>query len=155
MELTRMRLDSQKYHEVLDLMANLHSQRQGAASNSIYYVPHTESPRFWGREDILENIDECLFKGQSKQSLRPFALYGMGGVGKTQVALRYANASRNKFDAIFWISADNLMTIGRSFRDIARSLGLIKPDIESDDNAVMLEVKNWISSTGRSCRYTC
>lgn len=87
--------------------------------------------------------------GKVTKSLRSFALYGMGGVGKTQIALKYANTSRDKFDSIFWISSDNAITIGQSFREIAKSLGLIQPGMESDDNAVTLEVKSWLSSTSK------
>lgn len=145
-----MRLDNKKYHEVLDLMANLHSQRPEAAPKITHYIPFTESSRFWGRKDILTCIDDILFADPSDRSLRSFALYGMGGVGKTQIALRYANASREKFDGVFWISAENLVTIAQSLREITKTLGLIKPDTETDDNAVLLAVKNWLSSTSGS-----
>ncbi|RAK81445.1 TPR-like protein [Aspergillus fijiensis CBS 313.89] len=146
-ELTRMRQSNQKYHEVLELMETLHPQQRQTRSNSIFQIPSIESPRFWGREDILALIDEALVSGQSDHSFRSFALYGMGGVGKTQIALKYANASRAKFDAIFWVSADNLITIGQSFRRIADTLGLSAPDTEHDDNSVMLAVKKWLSTS--------
>lgn len=146
-----MRVDNQKYHEVLNLMANFHPQRPEAAPKITNYIPFTENPRFWGRETILTLIDDALSADSLNRSLRSFALHGMGGVGKTQIALKYANASREKFDCVFWISAENLVTIGQSFREIAKRLGLIKPDTETDDNAVMLEVKQWLSSTSESC----
>lgn len=152
MELNRMRLDNQKYHEVLDLMANFHTQRPEAAPRITHYIPFAESSRFWGRDDILALIDDALLEDSSNRPLRSFALYGMGGVGKTQIALRYANASREKFDAVFWISAENPVTIGQSFREITKILGLIKPDAETDDNAVTLAVKQWLSSTSGSCQ---
>ncbi|PWY82922.1 TPR-like protein [Aspergillus heteromorphus CBS 117.55] len=146
-ELTRMRQDNLKYHEILDLMTNFHTQRPETATKGRHHIPFSESPRFWGREDVLSRIDGALTGNASNLSLRSFALYGMGGVGKTQIALKYANASRHKFDSIFWISSDNPITIGQSFREIAKSLGLIEPGVESDDNAVTLEVKSWLSST--------
>lgn len=146
-----MRLDNQKYHEVLDLMANFQAQcPQAPAPRTTHYIPFAESSRFWGREDILNAIDDALSTKTANGSLRSFALYGMGGVGKTQIALRYANASRENFDAIFWISAENNITLGQSFREIARMLSLIKADTETDDNTVTLEVKQWLSSTSGS-----
>ncbi|KAJ5173639.1 uncharacterized protein N7500_001570 [Penicillium coprophilum] len=146
-ELTRMRIDNQKYHEVLDLMANFQPQRLEPTHKVSHYLPFAECSRFWGRDDFLNRIDEVLFAPSSASSLRSFALYGMGGAGKTQIALRYANSSREKFDAIFWVSADNLVTIGQSFREIARTLKLIQVDTETDDHTVMLKVKQWLSST--------
>jgi Cdc6-like AAA superfamily ATPase len=150
-----MRVDNQKYHEVLNLMANFHHQRPEAAPKNTHYIPFTESSRFWGREDILASIDDALLADHLNRSLRSFALHGMGGVGKTQIALKYANASREKFDGVFWISAENSITIRQSFREIAKRLGLIKPDTETDDNAVMLEVKRWLSSTSESSQIVC
>ncbi|PLB46258.1 TPR-like protein [Aspergillus steynii IBT 23096] len=146
-ELRRMRLDNEKYHEVLNLMATFHTKRTEPTATIRHYIPFSESPRFWGRDDILSKIDGAFSSSKQTDSLRSFALYGMGGVGKTQIALRYANSSRDKFDAIFWVAADNLITIGQSFREIARSLSLIQSNTETDDNAVMLEVKSWLSST--------
>lgn len=144
-----MRLDNQKYHEVLDLMANFQPQSLETVDKVSNYLPFAECSRFWGRNDILGRIDKVLFAPSSASSLRSFALYGMGGAGKTQIALKYANSSREKFDVILWISADNLVTIGQSFREIARTLGLIRLDTETDDHAVMLKVKQWLSSTSK------
>lgn len=149
MELTRLRLDNKKYQEVIDVMAKFRTQAPETPAIT-HYVPFAESSRFWGRDDFLSRIESALSPDTSQQSLRSFALYGMGGVGKTQLALRYANGSRSRFDAIFWIAAENLLTLGQSFREIAKMMGLIEPDIEADDNAVMLEVKKWLSSTSGS-----
>lgn len=149
-ELARMRFDTQKYDQVLTLMASFHTQRQETLPRKSYYIPFTENPRFWGREDIISRIDGALFVEKSRRSsLRFFALCGMGGVGKTQIALRYANSCRTKYDAVFWVSADNQITIEQSFRGIARTLGLIEQHSETDNNSVILAVKNWFSSTGK------
>ncbi|KAL3494998.1 hypothetical protein BJX62DRAFT_196648 [Aspergillus germanicus] len=145
-ELARLRLDSKKYEEVINAMEQLHTRRPETPA-TIHYIPFAENSRFWGRREILSRIDNALFAETSQSSLRSFALYGMGGVGKTQIALKYANSSRSKFSAIFWIAAENSITLGQSFREIAKMMCLIKPDEEADDNAVILEVKSWLSLT--------
>ncbi|RHZ68953.1 hypothetical protein CDV55_102531 [Aspergillus turcosus] len=114
-ELTRMRRDNQKYHEVLELMSSLRAQTPAYEKKKYYYLPFNENPRFWGREDILSHIQSSL-EVEGKVTLRSFALHGMGGVGK-QIALRYANHSRTKYDAIFWLAAENLVTIGQNNAD--------------------------------------
>lgn len=149
-ELSQMRVDPIKYHEVLKLMANFNTSSPNSAPNFTHYVPLTETSRFWGRSEIVGRISDVLLADASNNTLRSFALYGMGGVGKTQIALRYANEFGKRYDCVFWVSADNLVTIGQSFREIAKRLGLIKPDTETDDNSVMLEVKQWLSSTSGS-----
>ncbi|RHZ46901.1 uncharacterized protein CDV56_103201 [Aspergillus thermomutatus] len=126
-ELTRMRRDNQKYHEILELMSTIHTQKSEPEKKRYYYLPFSENSRFWGREDILSQIQSSL-DVEGKATLRSFALHGMGGVGKTQVALRYANDSRSKYDAIFWLATDNLVTIGQ----------------------VMLGVKDWLAETNNA-----
>lgn len=134
---------------MLDVMAKFHAKRPENPETT-YYIPFAEHPRFWGREDFLSRIDAALSAEGSRQSLRSYALYGMAGVGKTQIALRFANSWHSKFNAILWIAAENPLTLGQSSREIAKMMGLIKPDIETDDNAVILEVKHWLSTTSES-----
>lgn len=147
-----MRLDTQKYQEVLDLMASFQTQTTKTETKSRHYIPFAENPRFWGREDVLSQIDRALCTNGSDKSFKSFAIYGMGGVGKTQIALRYANQSRHKYEGIFWISAENSLTIAQGFREIAKTLDLIQLETETDDNAVMMEVKKWLSATSE-CIY--
>jgi hypothetical protein len=145
-----MRRDNEKYHEVLELVSNLRAQPPAYEKQKYYYLPFSANPRFWGREDVLSQIQSSL-EVEGKTTLRSFALHGMGGVGKTQIALRYANDSRTKYDAIFWLAADNLVTIGQSYREISKCLGLTNADMQTDDNAVMLGVKEWLADT--SCKW--
>ncbi|CAP86729.1 Pc20g14000 [Penicillium rubens Wisconsin 54-1255] len=145
-DLSRVRLDNEKYRVVLDFMAELKTQRSKNVNRVAHYLPFAECSHFYGRDNILRLIDEALFVYTSTRSLRSFALHGMGGVGKTQIALKYANASREKFDVILWISAENPVTIWQSFRRISKILDLIEPDTELDDYAIIVKVKDWLSA---------
>ena len=42
---------------------------------------------FTGRDDILAQMHECFFNGSRNQHM--FVLYGLGGAGKTQIALKF------------------------------------------------------------------
>ncbi|KAL7916947.1 hypothetical protein ACQKWADRAFT_317715 [Trichoderma austrokoningii] len=75
-------------------------------------VPYSQNPDFVARSDILNNIKEQFGLGQHKgpvQSRRRVSLYGLGGVGKTQIALAYAYWLRETQPdiAIFWVHASN------------------------------------------------
>lgn len=72
-----MRRDNQKYHEVLELMSNLRAQTPAYKKKKYYYLPFNENPQFWGREDILSQIQSSL-EVEGKVTLRSFALHGMG-----------------------------------------------------------------------------
>lgn len=154
------RIENQKFNEVLGRMTALfHSQHQETQEpvnkKSYCYIPRREIPRFWGREEVLSIIDDAIFAGITpKPSLSSFAVYGMGGVGKTQIALRYANTRQDKFDTVLWISAKSHNTIAESFRGVAKTIG-INQDSVVDDNSVILDVKAWLYSTSECAICGC
>jgi hypothetical protein len=67
---------------------------------------------FFGRESILRKLDECLLPLENvKFSSEPrtqklVVVCCTAGIGKTSIAIEFAFARREKFDAIFWIRAD-------------------------------------------------
>jgi Holliday junction resolvasome RuvABC ATP-dependent DNA helicase subunit len=74
----------------------------------------TQNDKFFGRQNILQKLDELLLPrhdtivSAEDGVLKHVTLCGMGGLGKTEIAIEYAFTRRDKFDAIFWIRADAL-----------------------------------------------
>ncbi|KAJ8125977.1 hypothetical protein O1611_g7661 [Lasiodiplodia mahajangana] len=117
---------------------------------------HKRRDGFFGRQDILDLIDNNLLPRNKRDvnfgegSLRSFALCGMGGMGKTQIAVEYAYSRRPQFDAIFFITADGKAVLSEEFAQIARQLGL-EDESEANDLTVSMEiVKGWLSNPVRS-----
>ncbi len=148
----RMRVDAARNSEILSLMQTLKESKIHHDKLPCYYIPFGVSERFYGRDTALRKVKEDLDPQEGEPLPRSLALYGMGGVGKTQIALQYANASRDLFDAILWISADNTIRMAQSFLEVAQRLGLV-PDKEKAQDAVaaMLRVKSWLAD---SCKIT-
>jgi hypothetical protein len=148
-EFARMKSDRARYNEVLDLMGALKETRHSEdGTKSHHYIPSELSPRFWGREDILNAIQQALAPEEKRNCLKTFALYGMGGVGKTQIALQYANRNREYYRVIIWVTADTTIKMGQSFRDAAKLLDLVQSEQEIQDAvASTLRVKSWLSDT--------
>ena len=150
-DLAKMRLDNDKYAEVLQLLKGL--KASGTSHDAVercYHIPMSLSPRFWGRNEALSIVKAALDPGETVDSLKTFAIYGMGGVGKTQLALHYANTSKRQYDVIIWISADNTLSMEQSFRDAALALGLVQPN--GDANGTLpatLRVKRWLGESGK------
>jgi Cdc6-like AAA superfamily ATPase len=151
-ESVRMRHERSKYNEVLDLMEILKETKiRNNKVTHYHYIPSELSPRFWSREDALEAIEKVLGTDEKPRFLKTFALYGMGGVGKTQIALHYANKNRENYETILWVVADNVISTSQSFREIAKLLGLSQSDQEMQDTAAAtLKVKNWLTDA-RKC----
>jgi hypothetical protein len=49
-------------------------------------------------------------------------LYGLGGIGKTQLAIEYLGRHEEKYTAIFWLNANDQDSLKLSFRDIAQQV---------------------------------
>lgn len=129
----------------MDLMKDGKAQKEKLPC---FYVPFGRDEQFYGREDILSWIRKTLDPSDGDERCRAFALHGMGGVGKTKIALQYVNSSRSKYDAIFWISADNSIKLTQSFLEISRRLGLSPDNNDAQDAvAAMAKVKAWLTET--------
>lgn len=88
-----------------------------------YQIPYDNTDRFVGRTDYLTLIDKALNCEGSPQQ-RSCRIWGLGGMGKTQIALAYANRSTASFDVVLWVRAETEASLKRSFTDIAVNLEL-------------------------------
>lgn len=95
-------------------------------------------------------IDHFFEEQQKEKSIQSLALWGLGGVGKSCVALRYAEAKvrDGELDAMFWIRSEKDVTIRQSFTDIAMKLKLADASPADHDENKNL-VLNWLQYTSR------
>nr|WP_263008718.1 FxSxx-COOH system tetratricopeptide repeat protein [Nonomuraea phyllanthi] len=77
---------------------------------------------FTGREDLLERLRAGI--ASDVTAVVPHALHGMGGVGKTQVAVEYAWRYQSEYDVVWWISADQALLVPAALAALAPRLGL-------------------------------
>ena len=110
-------------------------------------IPHSQNARFYGREDVLSLIDSVLSPLRKTNKLRSFALFGIGGSGKTQIALEYAYRHLKDFKAIFWIVSDSIEKIEQGFVEAAALLGLSYDTLHA--NQARCDVLRWLSASGR------
>lgn len=113
-----------------DFVAKAGKQVQNRISRMqqrFFEVPIERSPSFFGRQGVLQLIDQTLSKPRTSRSLLPqvVVLEAMGGQGKTQVALQYCLRKRFEYAGIFWIDASSQKSIRRRFESIASKVGHI------------------------------
>ncbi|MBP2051739.1 hypothetical protein J2Z21_004716 [Streptomyces griseochromogenes] len=78
---------------------------------------------FTGRNELLDLLEHRLREGTT--TVLPEAIHGMGGVGKTQLAIEYAYRHQADYDIVWWIPSERPGQIGQSLVELAKRLGLV------------------------------
>jgi hypothetical protein len=111
-------------------------------------VSFPEAAQFVAREKELSKMHELLH-GHSNRTC--VVLYGLGGIGKTQLAIEYIRRHKDKYTAIFWSNANDQDSLKLSFRDIAQQVLKYHPStsllagVDLDDlDQVVYAVKAWL-----------
>ena len=71
--------------------------------NKHFEIPFDVSPYFTGRDDICRELRESCLPPEDLSAPNPqrrFVLYGLGGSGKTQIALKFASDHRERYGNI-------------------------------------------------------
>src|SRR5271170_8143837 len=91
---------------------------------SNFVVPFEQNHMFTGRKEFLQILKQKLFDQTPKKLNHRVALYGMGGVGKTQIALEYVYSNRDSYKRIYWITSVNKASLLSGYQKIAAKAGL-------------------------------
>ncbi len=110
-----------------------------------WLVPLPRNPFFTGREEILEALHTQLHVEQVVALTQSYALRGLGGIGKTQIALEYAYRHALEYSAIFWIDTETIEHVMSSLLRIAELLALPERQ-EADQQRIVAAVQRWLST---------
>ena len=102
------------------------------------------------REEELEGMHREL---NGDGSRRTVVLHGLGGIGKTQLAIAYAKRYKDSYSAIFWLNIKDEDSLRQSFAKIAKQILRAHPsvsrlsgvDIKGDLDEVIDAIKAWLS----------
>ncbi|KAJ5655131.1 hypothetical protein N7507_007081 [Penicillium longicatenatum] len=102
-------------------------------------VPFARDPDFVRRSSLLQSIHN-----KSSISGSRIALVGLGGVGKSQLAIEYSYQIRSESPEtwVFWIHAGNEARFEQSFRDTAEQLKI--PSRQDPKANIFKLVENWL-----------
>ncbi|KAL8727054.1 MAG: hypothetical protein Q9166_006297 [cf. Caloplaca sp. 2 TL-2023] len=138
-----------------------------------YGIPYQRNPQFFGRRAELEQIRTAFVRGSeptgqltvsgagssltsestsSRDEAAPYpksiSICGIGGIGKTQLALEYASLYRSQYDAILWFNCGHQTSLTDSFIQTAANLFPTSRSRESlPCQGIVLQ---WLQSTGKS-----
>ena len=108
-------------------------------------IPITRNAFFIGREKLLAQLHERLSTARTAALTQAQALFGLGGIGKTQTAAEYAFRYGDDYADVFWIRAATRETLVADFVMLAELLEL--PGKERQDQPRMVAaVKRWLAA---------
>src|SRR5579859_1539732 len=117
-------------------------------------MPRTSIPAIWGdvpvrnknftgRVEILAKLREgassrvtAVVPGQDPDNPLPQAVQGLGGVGKTAIAIEYAHRYGSDYDLVWWIPSDQLPLVRASLAALAPKLHLDPQPATGMDGAI-------------------
>jgi tetratricopeptide (TPR) repeat protein len=90
------------------------------------------NPHFTGREAELRALrDQLQAGGRAVIRQPPSALFGLGGVGKTQIATEYAHRYADEYEVVWWVRSDQEESIQASLVALGTQLRI--PDVSLGD----------------------
>ncbi|KAN0066856.1 hypothetical protein V8E54_015028 [Elaphomyces granulatus] len=110
--------------------------------NGCWMVPFKRNPRFLGRHNEIVQLEQKILNNNDQ--VRKMAITGLGGVGKTQIALEVAYQVRERKPecSIFWIPSTSIQMIEQAYMSIGKHLGL--QNVKSSE--MKMRVKSHLSS---------
>lgn len=133
-----------------DVQASSHERQEQRAEPSaralpaLWNVPYLRNPFFTGRDALLEHLHTNLKQKRKLALTQSLAVSGLGGVGKTHIALEYAYRYASAYQAVFWITAETAETLFSGFFAIAEVLALPERE-EHDPGRITRAVTQWFS----------
>ncbi|KAF9883293.1 hypothetical protein FE257_003784 [Aspergillus nanangensis] len=138
-------------HQVHGIPATLRDPLADDADGERYWiVPFGRNKDFVGREEALTQLLGIIAPRAEPDDCQRTAIEGLGGVGKTQIALEAAFRMRETSPdcAVFWLAAVDAATFENSCREICRQLNIARSDDQKAD------VKSLVKTSLSQSKYT-
>lgn len=112
--------------------------------------------KFFGQASRLKELHAAvgpqkaqLQDGQPPSRQRSCCLHGIGGSGKTSIALEYIYRYQNCFDHFFWVNSEHAPELAASYALIAKEVLPECLDKSMNQEKLIRHAKHWLSSTSK------
>ncbi|TFK37756.1 P-loop containing nucleoside triphosphate hydrolase protein [Crucibulum laeve] len=105
------------------------------------------SALFTGQRVYIDMLKHyfSIRNGNGLAPRRSFLIHGLGGMGKTQIALKFAEDISSQYGHVFWVDATNEDTISASLKGISSIPDAKRADVDGSPEAVLF----WIASLSK------
>lgn len=93
----------------------------------------------------MEEIQGNLRPSNIQNRRRTHVLYGLGGIGKTQLAIAYARKHQESYSAILWLNGNSEETLLQSFAAFGRHPSINATRHAEDIRAAAKAVLQWLT----------
>jgi tetratricopeptide (TPR) repeat protein len=109
--------------------------------NGHWVVPFDQNEGFVGRDDIMPDLLVRVSPDHQKNACQRTVLEGLGGIGKSQIALEAAFRLQiiDPACSIFWVPALSTISFESAYRDIAKKLGIQHADNERSNTVSLVK----------------
>jgi tetratricopeptide (TPR) repeat protein len=128
---------------VIEEVSFLPASAAHEALPTIWDIPLARNPFFVGRDQELEDLHMQLQRSNTAAIGQTRAISGLGGIGKTQIAVEYAYRYFQDYQAVLWARADSNESLNSSYGRIAMLLDLLEKDTREQE-IIVEAVKTWL-----------
>jgi hypothetical protein len=105
---------------------------------------------FIGRDHELEKMKTILLSSPNSSDRKVLVLGGMGGIGKTQIAIRYTKQHHTSYSSVFWVNAATEYTLRNSLRRLVPQILPGETVDQLNDDQLWARISVWLSELENS-----
>ena len=113
-------------------------------THKAWKIFHEENFNFAGREELLESLENNLNKGEAAALTQ--AIHGLGGIGKTQLAVKYTYKYQKQYEVIWWLRAEEETTLASDYGRLALELA-VTTSVKVEEQ--IQATQNWLNSNDK------
>jgi hypothetical protein len=91
----------------------------------VFNLKRERNKRFVDRPDVFDALNKAIEANKHKQDVwTPITICGLGGMGKSQIAVEFCYCNKDQYQYILWLDADTETSLQQGFREGLVLLGL-------------------------------